>query len=84
MDEPGRDDLRRRPAVDALAAESDLARLRPDEARKRLVERRLADAVGAEHGDDSARRDVEIDAAQDGEIAIAGDEAAHGKQRLRH
>ena len=77
MDQAAR---RRSPAgvapVDALRRRSGSSPApRPQHAGDRAVERRLAGAVGAEHGDDLARADREVDAAQDLGRAIAGAQA---------
>ena len=58
VDKPARDDLRRFLPLDRDAVEMDRAGARAHHTRKRAVERRLADAVGTEHGDDLAGLDA--------------------------
>ena len=65
------------------AGEADRAAPRPQHAGDRPVERGLAGAVRAQHRDDLAGADREIDAAQDFGRAVAGVQAADREQRLR-
>ena len=82
MDKPARDDRRRLVALDGDAVEQDRAAARAHNAGNGAVERRLADAVRTEHGDDLARLDSQIDAAQHVSVAVAGAERAHLEERL--
>ena len=82
LDEPARDDCRRLLVLDRFAVEADRAGTRAHDAGNRPVERRLADPVGAEHGDDLARLNDEVDAAQYFGFAVAGAQAVDGKQRV--
>ena len=82
VDEPARDDLRRLGALDGHAVEMDRTGAGAHDARDRAIERRLAHAVGAEHGDDLAGVDAQVDAAQNLGLAVAGAEVAHREQRL--
>ena len=80
---PARDDRRRLLALDRGAVEADRAARARTMPEMRAVERRFADAVGAEHGDDLARRDIEVDAAQHFGLAIAGAQPANVEQRAQ-
>jgi hypothetical protein len=71
----------RRPARDRGAIEGDAARARRHEAHERANQGRLAHAVAAEHADDRAGGDVEVDAEQDLARAVAGTQAADLEQR---
>ena len=64
----------RSPAVDAFAAEADLA-LRADHAADGAQRGRLAGAVGAEQRGDAALRHREVDAVQHRGLAVAGVQA---------
>ena len=81
--QPLADDAGSRIALDAAAEEQhapSTGRLRP---RQRAHQRRLAGAVGAEHGDQLALLDLEIDVADHVERAVAGTEPLGGEQRCR-
>ena len=77
MDQAARDDARRLLALDGAPSKRIAPRRGAHDAGDRPVEGRFADAVRAEHGDDLARLDVEIDAAQHLGGAIAGGKAAN-------
>src|SRR5262249_55893444 len=67
---------------DLAALEPDRAVPDPQLADQALHHRRLADAVAADHGDDLAGLDREIDTAQDRGRAVAGRDAAHLQERV--
>ena len=62
-----------------VALEADRAAERAVQPRDVVVQRGLADAVAAQDGHDLALADVEIDAAQDLDLAVAGTQAADFK-----
>jgi hypothetical protein len=70
-------------AADVLAVERDLALARLEQARDRAERGGLARAVRADEGDDLALLDVEVDAVQRGDGAVADFEVADREDR-RH
>src|SRR5690606_19570961 len=85
LDHAARDDAFRRLRGDVLAVEPDRALERPADAADDVVERRLAGPVAAEQRHDFARPDLELDAAQDLDGAIACVHRLHFEhRRLSH
>src|SRR5580700_659345 len=82
VNEAAGNDRRRLLMLDSRAVEQDRAAARTHNAGDGAVERRLADAVRAENGDDLARVDFQIDAAQYVRVAIPGAQRANVEQRL--
>ena len=66
-----RHDIGRRQRADRLAVENDLRRLVLQHAGNRAHQRRLAGAIGADHGDRLARFERHLDAEQRLEVSIA-------------
>src|SRR6478609_11403604 len=77
------DNRRRLLTLNRGAVEQDRAATRTHDAGDGAVECRFADAVRAEHGDDLARLDFQIDAAQHVGVAIPGAQRANVEKRLR-
>ena len=84
--DPVRARIQRRAHVDRLAVEQDLALVGHDRAGEALDQRGLAGAVVADHGQDLARPQVEVRAAERGHVAVALDQAAglEDVHRRRH
>src|SRR5207248_163933 len=66
---------------DRLAPEADRAAPRPHDARDRPEQRRLPGAIGADHGDDLARRDRQGDAPQRLDGPVRDDEVVNLEHR---
>src|SRR6185312_13631423 len=66
---------------DVLAAEADAAAGGAEQAAEVVVQRRLARTVAAQHGDDLAFAQLEVDAMQDLHAVIAGMECFDLQQR---
>ena len=81
MNETTRDNRRRLFALDGGAVETDRSRARAHNAGDGAIERRFADAVRAEHGDDLAVGDAKINAAQYFGIAVAGAQIVDFQER---
>ena len=81
LDQSRVDDRRRRGAADVAALEDDLAGCGGDDAGERPGEGRLAGAVRAEQCDHLPRHHVEIDAVQNGQPAVAADQATDAQHR---
>ena len=71
-------------AADRTAVEAHHLGRDAQQPHDRFEQRRLAGAVGADQRDDLAGGDLEIDAVERLEIAIAGDQAMGGEQRRAH
>src|SRR5262249_4434776 len=84
VDQALRDDLGGARALDPFLRGADRAAPGAHHARDRAVERRLAGAVRAEHGDDLALVHGETDATQDLGRTITGVQSLHVEQRLSH
>src|SRR5206468_343539 len=74
--------LVRAPAVDGPAGEDDPAALGREDSGDRAQQRRLAGAVRPEHGDDLLVADLERDAAEDAQVAVAGVHPSDRQQDL--
>src|ERR1700726_4695506 len=77
VNEAAGDDSRRLRMLDGGALEQDRAAARAHDAGDGAIEGRFADPVRAEHGDDLARLDFQIDAAQHVGVAIPGAQRAN-------
>ena len=73
---------RRRRAVMSRPSSSTVPSVGVDHAGGDRAERRLAGAVGAEQRDDRAAGELQVDAVEHLDVAVAGDDAVHREHRI--